>query len=432
MDISKLTISPKLTIQPTVTSVLKNLQPGQQLQANVLADTSNNLVKLKIGTTELIARTQVALRADQKITLDVVKAGNMPELRLVRAAEVRSYQADVLRSILPKQLPMQRLYANLQAVYSNILRSLPQSVADPKLQQPGAPLLPQQSPTATAQAPAGTSDKELLQILQNLTAKGAQTPLADKVGPNLIQTARGILAAVIPNSGNITPAQLRQAILGYGLFMEAQLAAGQPPGASFKGDLLQLLFQIGNLLQLNKQQLPTQQPATTQANNTSQTDSGFVKLLEILFRHAEGSLARVHLNQLASLPADEGNRQVWQFEVPVKHQDHVDSFLIRLEQEQTRNKGDDTKPIWYVTLSFDIEPLGPVKAKISMHENEVSTIFLAEKAESAELLNKRMAELSKAFTDSGLSVGKLLASHGDAQPEKPQHSINTSLLDEKA
>ncbi len=52
-----------------------------------------------------------------------------------------------------------------------------------------------------------------------------------------------------------------------------------------------------------------------------------------------------------------------------------------------------------------------------MHENEVSTIFLAEKAESAELLNKRMAELSKAFTDSGLSVGKLLASHGDAQPE---------------
>lgn len=431
MDISKLTIGPKLTIQPTVTSVLKNLQPGQQIQANVLADTSNNLVKLKIATTEFIARTQVALRADQKITLDVVKAGNMPELRLVREAEVRSYQADVLRSILPKQLPMQRLYANLQAVYSNILRSLPQPGAGPKLQQPGAPLQPQPSPTTTAQA-AGATDKEMLQLLQNLTGKGgAQTALADKVGPNLIQTARSILAAVIPNSGNITPTQLRQAILGYGLFMEAQLAAGQPPGTSFKGDLLQLLFQIGNLLQLNKQHLPTQQLSTAQAN-PSQIDSGFIKLLEILFRHAEGSLARVHLNQLASLPTEESSRQVWQFEVPVKHQDHVDSFLIRLEQEQGKNRGDDTKPIWYVSLTFDIEPLGPVKAKISMHKDEVSTMFLAEKAESAELLNKRMAELSKAFADSGLSVGKLLASHGNAQPEKPQQSITTSLLDEKA
>jgi hypothetical protein len=67
-----------------------------------------------------------------------------------------------------------------------------------------------------------------------------------------------------------------------------------------------------------------------------------------------------------------------------------------------------------------------------MHEDEVSTIFLAEKAESAELLNKRMMELGKAFTDSGLNVGKLLASHGDAQPEKPQQSVTTSLLDEKA
>jgi hypothetical protein len=429
MDISKLTIGSNLSIQPTVTSVLKNLQPGQQLQANVLSDTAQNLVKLKIGTTEFIARTQVALRADQKITLDVVKAGNMPELRLVREAEVRNFQADVLRSILPKQLPMQRLYANLQAVYSNILRSLPQPGADPKLQQPAPQLQAQPVTTTTPQVAAGATDKEMLQLLQNLAGKGAQTPLADKVGPNLIQTARNILAAVIPNSNNITPAQLRQAILGYGLFMEAQLAAGQPPGTSFKGDLLQLLFQIGNLLQLNKQQLPTQQ--TTQTN-PPQTDSGFIKLLEILFRHAEGSLARVHLNQLASLPTEESSRQVWQFEVPVKHQDHVDSFLIRLEQEQAKNSGDDAKPIWYVTLTFDIEPLGPVKAKISMHEDEVSTIFLAEKSESAELLNKRMMELSKAFTDSGLNVGKLLASHGDAQPEKPQQSVTTSLLDEKA
>ncbi len=421
MDISKLTTGPRLTLEPSVTSILKNLQPGQQLQASVLSDTNQNLVKLKIGVTEFIARTQVSLRADQKITLDVIKAGKIPELRLVRESEIRSYQADALRSILPKQIPMQRLYANLQAVYSNILRSLP---------QPGADLKPQQ--TTTMMPKPGITDKEVLQLLQNLTSKGAQPKLADRIGPQLIQAARGILSAVIPNSGNVTPAQLRQAILGYGLFMEAQLAAGQPPGASFKGDLLQLLFQIGILLKADKQQLPTQQPTVSNQPSTSQMESGLIKLLEILFRHAEGSLARVHLNQLASLPSEDSSRQVWQFEVPIRHQEHVDSFLIRLEQDQAKNRDDDAKPIWYVTLTFNIEPLGPVKAKIAMHGEEISTMFLAERAESTELLNRRMAELGKAFTDSGLSVGQLLARHGDAQPEKPQHAITSSLLDEKA
>jgi len=420
MDIPKLTISPRVSLEPTVTSVLKNLQPGQQLQASVLSDTSQNLVKLKIGTAEFIARTQVALRADQKITLDVLKGGEKPELRLVREAEIRNYQTDLLRSILPKQLPMQRLYANLQAVYNNILRSLPQPGADPKLQQ-----------TIGTIPKPGITDKEVMQLLQNLTSKGAPSSLADRVGPQLIQAARNILTAVIPNSGTITPSQLRQAILGYGLFMEAQLATGQPPGSTLKGDLLQLLFQIGNLLKMDKQQLGLRQP-TTGNSATQQMESGLIKLLEILFRHTEGSLARVHMNQLASLPTEDSNRQVWQFEVPIRHQEHVDSFLIRLEQEQGKNRGDDAKPTWYVTLTFDIEPLGPVKARISMHDDEVSTMFMAEKAESAQLLNRRMADLSKAFADSGLSVGKLFASHGDAQPDKPQQSITTHILDEQA
>lgn len=420
MDIPKLTINPRLNLDQSVTSVIKKLQPGQQLQANVLSDSSQNLVKLKIGTTEFMARTQVSLRADQKITLDVIKAGEIPELRLVRGPETRNYQADLLRSILPKQLPMQRLYANLQAVYSNILRSLPQPGADPKLQQ-----------ATTAMPKLGSSDKEVLQLLQNLTSKGTQPVLPDSVGPKLIQAARNILTAVIPNSGNITPSQLRQAILGYGLFMEAQLAAGQPPGSSLKSDLLQLLFQIGNLLKMDKQQLAAQQSITNRPT-TPQMEPGLIKLLEILFRHTEGSLARVHLNQLASVPTEDSNRQVWQFEVPIRHQEHVDSFLIRLEQEQAKNSGDDAKPIWYVTLTFDIEPLGPVKARISMHGDEVSTMFMAEKAESAQLLNKRMTELSNSFADSGLSVGKLFARHGDAQPEKPQQTITTQLLDEKA
>ncbi len=429
MDISKLTIGNKLSFDTSLTSVLKNLQPGQRLQADVLADSSQNLVKLKIATTEFIARTQVSLRADQKITLEVIKAGTMPELRLVRQPVIQDYQTDVLRSLLPKQLPMQRLLSNLQAVYTNILRSLPQPGSNPELQQPATTAQPQ---LTSSTLKAGAADKEMLQLLQNLTGKGTQPALAERLGPNLIQAARNILAATIPNSGNITPTQLRQAILGYGLFMEAQLAVGQQPGPSFKGDLLQILFQLGSMLKPDKPQLLTQQSAAANQSTTAQLESGLIKLLEILFRHAEGSLARVHLNQLASLPGEDSSRQVWQFEVPIRHQEHIDSFLIRLEQEQARGGGDDAKPIWYVTLNFDIEPLGPVTAKISMRDDEVSAIFLAEKAESAELFNNRMAELSQAFAESGLSVGQLFARQGKTQSEQPQPTISTQLLDEKA
>lgn len=419
MQIPDIKISSRLTLEPSVTSVLKNLHPGQLLHANVLSDTSQNLVRLKIGSAELIARTQVSLRADQRITLDVIKAGELPELRIVREPAIREYLADALRSILPKQLPLQRLYANLQAVYSNIIRSLPQPGGNPVTLN-------------TATPPAVAADKQMLQVLQGIADKGAMPSLANQFDPKLVQAVSNILAAAIPNSGNITPAQLRQAILGYGLFMEAQLAAGQPPGASLKADLLQLLFQIGNLLKLDKNQIQPQLNVRADQTSVAQMESGIVKLLEMLFRHAEGGLARVHLNQLTSLPTEDNSRQVWQFEVPIRHHDRVDAFLIRLEQERADSSGGETKPIWYVTLSFNIDPLGPVKAKISVRGDEVSTLFLAERPESAELLNKRMSELGRSFTDSGLSVGKLFALRGNAEPEPPATPSSSPLLDERA
>jgi hypothetical protein len=421
MEIPNLTISSRITLEPSPTSLLKSLQPGQLLQASVVTDTAHNLVRLKIGTAEMIAKTQVSLRADQRITLDVIKGGELPELRLVKEPVIREYATDALRSILPRQIPMQRLYANLQAVYTNVMKSLPQPGVDPKPQQPGLP----------SQA-KGIADREMLQALQTLADRGIQPATGDRFGPKLMQAARNILAAAIPNSGAITSTQLRQAILGYGLFMEAQLAVGQAPGASFKGDLLQLLFQIGNLLKQDTSQLTAKPSPAGAQNTTSVMEAGFTKLLELLFRQAEGGLARVHLNQLASLPAEDSNRQVWQFEVPVRHQEQVDSFLIRLEQEQAGTNGKTTEPVWYVTLTFNIEPLGPVQARISLHDQEVSTMFLAEREGSAELLNSRMSDLNRSFTESGLEVGKLFARQGSPEPEPTPGAATASLLDEKA
>jgi len=407
-------------------SGLQNLRPGQLLHASVLSDTSQNLVKLRIGTAELIARTQVALKADQRITLDVIKPGTVPELRIMREPVVREYQSDALRALLPKQITLQRLFANLQALYTTIakLQSLPG--VETKSLNPQTSSAQQSSAAVAGKADV---DKGMLQIIQSLTGKPDAQGVASRFGPELMQATRRVLAAAIPDSKSITPSQLRQAILGYGLFLEAQLAAGQPPSSGFKTDLLQLLFQLGAGLKATN---PTAVQGNVQPSANSQLESGFSKLLELLFRHAEGGLARIQLNQLASLPADEGARQVWQFEVPIRHQEQVDSFLIRLEQEQSTSKSGDAQQAWHITLRFDLDPLGPVVVQLSLRQEEISALFLAERRESADLFDQHLPTLNSALSQAGLTVGKLAARRGAATIAEPPHRSPMPLLDEKA
>ena len=142
-------------------------------------------------------------------------------------------------------------------------------------------------------------------------------------------------------------------------------------------------------------------------------------------------MARVQTHQLNSLPAEESSGQVWQFELPIKQPDRIDSFLIRLEQEQ-QGKKNQADGAWKITLNFDFSPLGPIEAKLSLRGEEISAIFLVEQANSAALLEQNLPKLNDAFTRVGLKVGHLHSQQGKIEPPATTPATSTFLLDEKA
>jgi flagellar hook-length control protein FliK len=181
---------------------------------------------------------------------------------------------------------------------------------------------------------------------------------------------------------------------------------------------------------MTQQQRPA--PQGGEQHNQPQPDSSAInKLLNLLLRQAEGGLARIQLNQLNSLPQeDSGNKLVWQFELPLRHADEFDSFKLRIEREDSHNELAQHR--WRITINFDLDPLGPIQAQISLQGEEVSTLFMTELKESAELIDQHLPVLNQAFSQAGLKVGHLAAQKtGGLATEEPQLPPHP-LLDEQA
>ncbi len=438
MKISDLISNPRLAVETVRTNVLNNLRPGQILHASVLTPTSQNSVKLRIGLAELVARTQVSFTPGQRITLDVVKTGVLPELRVLPQVETRQFQAEALRTALPKQIPLPRLFENLQILSSTLAKNVPIpafSKGETSPAQDAKPALIKLLSTALQSSRATKGDVEMLQTLRNLAGTESLQKVGERLGPEVVNRIRTVLENTPTRSEVSSPPLLRRIIQESGLFMEPKLAFGQPSGADLKSNLLLLLLLIRSRIEqfvlpeqkdLQVHERPSQPPP-------SPLESGVSKLLNQLFRQIEGSLARIQLNQLASLPTEDGNnRQVWQFDIPVRHPHGFDSFQLKVERERHHGKKRDTAHRWRVSLHFDLEPLGPVQAQVTLLGEEVSALFLAERKESATLIEQHLSALDLAFSRAGLKVGHLAAKKSGKVHREMANAFPHRLLDEKA
>ena len=66
MQITDLTINPRLIIEQIRSQGLELLRTGQVVQASVIEPTKQGVAKLSIGGTEVLARTQVSLSAGER------------------------------------------------------------------------------------------------------------------------------------------------------------------------------------------------------------------------------------------------------------------------------------------------------------------------------------------------------------------------------
>jgi hypothetical protein len=435
VKVSDLIANPRLAVETIRSNVLNNLRPGQILHASVLTPTSQNSVKLRIGPAELVAQTQVPFTPGQRITLDVVKTGVLPELRLLTQTETtRQFQAEALRAALPKQIPLQRFFDNIRTLSNTLAKNVPIPPFSKAIAVPADGVKSTLLPLATSALQSSQTNKldiEMLQTLRNLTGSESLQKIGDRLGPELINRIKTVLENA-PNRNQVaSPPLLKKFIMESGLFMEPKLAGGQSPGPDLKSNLLLLLFHVRN--QMEELVLPEQRgTAAENRPQASPLDAGLSKLLTQILRQTEGSLARIQLNQLSSLPTDEGSRQVWQFEIPVKHPEGFDNFQLRIEREQSHSEKKGAQHRWRLSLHFDLDPLGPVQAQITLLGEQVSALFLTERKESAALIEQQLASLERAFSRVGLKVGHLAAKKsGNVFTEMP-NSFPHRLLDEKA
>ncbi len=416
MQIFDLISNPRLTVEMARNKVLQDLRAGQILHARVLTPSAHNRVKLQIGMAEIFARTQTSLTQGQRIILDVVKTGPLPELRLLQQTSMSDIHASALRTILPRQIPLQNLFRSLQYVHNAITRVAIPTANDSAMQSRPA--------TTNTRQKVGS---EVLQLLRNITDTGSIQKTGDRLGPELLNRVATVLGSTTTDGKVLSPSILRQLILDSGLFLEPKLAAGQPPGNDLKATLLLLLLQLRTTLTQHERPVST----SGEQQSQPQTDSAISKLLNLLLRQTEGGLARIQLNQLNSLPPEDGGKTVWQFELPLRHTDGFDSFKVRIEREGGNGIPALHHP-WRITINFDLDPLGPVQAQISLQCEEVSTLFMAERKESAELIDQHLPILDLAFYQAGLKVGHLTAQKtGSISIDRPQLSPRP-LLDEQA
>jgi len=422
--------------KPDLQKLLQTLQPGQILKATVIDQPSAQIVKLKIGTQALVAHTRLRLEVGQKLTMEVKKGGDIPELKLLREYSSTEVQTKILRQILPKQIPQAKFFNTLQIIERATPELLQKLLPELLRKSRQTQILKNNLPTTeTNQQPKASPETIHKQVAAPPQSPTTQLLTAVKyLPPDLQKSIQIILAKALPQNLAVSAPLIRQALLNSGLFLEANLAFGNPTQAphDLKGNLLNLLLLLRNHLQLNQTQRQAKFSQSQQSDTASTTNSSraLTQLLGELMRQAEGSLARVQAHQLNSLPTEESSAQVWQFELPIKQSDRIDSFLIRLEQEQ-QGKKKQAGGTWKITLNFDFSPLGPIEAKLNLKGEEISALFLAEQASSAALLERNLTKLNDAFIRVGLKVGHLYSQQGKIKTPASTPSTSTFLLDEK-
>jgi len=134
-----------------------------------------------------------------------------------------------------------------------------------------------------------------------------------------------------------------------------------------------------------------------------------------LLLQAEAALARIQLHQLAAVPR-EGERGLleWLFELPIRREDDIDLWSMRLLQDSGEQKHEVTQPVqrWTAQLAFDLPGLGPVQAQVQLSNEQVSARFWAEQADTLPLLHEHLHELREALHTAGLDVGELECQRG--------------------
>jgi len=347
-----------------------SLQAGASLNAVVAGKSDANTYLLKLADGRLIrAQTLNELMLGQILKLEVVKPGAVPELKIIWPENPAQTNALDLPNTLRQLLPKQ---VNL-ADFANTLK-----------QASTAPL-DKSSPVSVA----------ITTALNTLLAKDE------------LMTADGV----------------KQAVANSGVFLEAKLAHQLSPQGDMKGQLLALAdaLQKTSLPKANESGLP---PILA---NTAIADQN-----QALLAKTEGAIARIVLDQLASLPQNNEAQATWQVSIPFTDGSHTDNVSLNIKREENHNPA-QPQANWSVVLELNPPGFGPLHCKISLVDDKVDTYFWSDAEAGMLQVQNNLDILAQRYTEAGLAVGHLnVVDAARMRSETTENKPMPTLLDEFA
>lgn len=404
------TALPTESVKPEmVPSVVRSWQVGQIINASVTARPNNQTALLRFGAHDVEVQTRIPLSPGDLLKVRVAESGEKISLRLVNPETAADpARSESMRTALPRQQSLTQLLANVSHL-----------------------LTPRR----------GSGDKP-------------QIPLPP-LPPQVHELARQLMTQLPDAQRMVTRDGVRQAVQNSGTFTETRLAQasqqGQPPPAGdTKLNLVRLLVVLQTVLQslprtsesgrpllLPETQIPpplrTQTPLAQPRVPPSivqllEENAGVVRLLQELLAQTEGALARIQVSQLSSLGTQEQPTQVWIAEVPVRFGQLTDLFQFRIEHHRSGGKG--AEEYWSITFAFELEELGPVRARVVFFQEELSATLWAERESTARQFKERLEELRKRIEQRGLKV-KSVECHSGIPVDDRAPVADTQLISER-
>ena len=255
---------------------------------------------------------------------------------------------------------------------------------------------------------AGRQDS-LAPLLTDL-AQALRTP---GLGASIQAAAARVLALQLPLNPAPTAADLRQALAGSGLLLEAKLASSSaPPEPDLKASLLQLSAAL-EAAPAAAAQGPAQAPpaappyrggpiaAQPAAPPSLAPDAPAQAVAHRLLHETTAAIARQVLLQAASssaAPRQPGETQsaLWMFEIPVQNAG-VAQFEIARDGGGHGHDGAGAEPVWRARFSLDVPPMGPVHASIAMSGGAARVTLWAEDPTTLEQLSGAQGDLAQAL-----------------------------------
>ena len=464
-----------------LTSLEGLLNPGQQLQAQVLA-------RLETAQGQQLS-LRLTLADGRSVTLDAL-AARQPELASGTRLQLTALSDNRLLIETPPGAarPLTRL--DLPAgslLQARVLSSTPAGNLQQIIAQlpDGRQLLLESArplPVGSLLNARVLDDRSLqfigpdarvqqLDLLQQLAGQFArQSPLSalftalralqgQPLPPPLQASVERLLNSQPTASQLGDPRQLAAILRNAGIGLESHLATGQAGALDndLKANLLRLLGQLssfnpttslqtpaGSLLlatlpTLARQvlgalgQRPERQPGLNFPLPSQRLEGLENPSLQLLLKLAAGAVARVQSHQLASLAqattsAEGQPATVLQMEIPVRDLPTPVQLRLRGEDEPPgkRNAKQRARQ-WKIDLAFDMEPLGPLQVQAQLCRNQFSGQLWAERADTAELIGRELGELRRALGEAGLEIGELDCQRG-TPPAAPAASLETNWI----